>query len=195
MNTPKNKVTNVVTTRVLFASMNTSSNKIKICIKSLTILFITIISSSMMNGQSMFDIESFKARSQKKTSVLEDMGEKVTSNIWTDSSGATLEQWTNSKGEVYPRYLKSSYVFLVPGPANFFLRKAWLTQAGKIIEEERRAYDSKNRLICEGIIDPLTGSFSLEYKHRYSTDGKTQYTIEYKNGKQVGEETSTLIEE
>jgi hypothetical protein len=163
-------------------------------LRILPIFFMSMGLLSPAFAQSKIDLVAWKKRSQKATSIIDDEKEKITCNTWMDSSGAILEQWLNHKGEVFTRYRNASYVFIVPGVGGRFLRKAWLTDTGNIIEEERRVYDVENRLVCEGIVDPISGVFSLEYRHRYSKDGKTQYTIEYKNGRQIGEETSSIVE-
>lgn len=161
-----------------------------------TLLFTIMIASSGISlAQTKVDIDAFKARSQKTVVKLEGMGEDITSVTWTDPNGVTLEEWQDPEGKTIPRQLESSYLFLVSGPGGHFLRKAWLSTNGEVIEEERRVYDSENRLVVEGIVDPITGSFTHEYRHRYSPDKKTQFTTEFENGKQVGEETARMLEE
>jgi hypothetical protein len=161
---------------------------------ALTILLASLIASSGISlAQTKIDIDAFKARSQKKVEKLE--GDEISNIVWTDPKGVILEKWLSPDGKVILRQSKAAYVFVVPGPGGHFLRKAWLTTNGDVIEEERRVYDSENRLTVEGYVDPVTGSFTLEYRHRYSPDGKTQFTTEFKDGKQVGKETATVLEE
>ena len=111
-----------------------------------------------------------------------------------DSDGNYIIMLQSADGESLTHPNGAHYCFIVPGPSDRFVRKAWLDADGIILEEERRSYDQVGRLVSEGYVDPVTGSYTLEYRHRYSSDGKTQFTAEFTNGIQQGPELSSEIE-
>lgn len=106
-----------------------------------------------------------------------------------NTNGNYITMLLDANGELIPRVQGALYCFIVPGPNGHFLRKAWLDKDGTVLEEERRAYDAQGRLIVEGYVDPASGSYTEEYRHRYSEDGKLQFTTEFLNGVQRGPET------
>ncbi|MDB4430139.1 hypothetical protein N9283_04980 [Akkermansiaceae bacterium] len=143
-------------------------------------------------GQSKFDVDEFIKSAAKVDKS--DLGDGMIEKKYTSKSGSHLTVWLDKDSNPIPRMKRAAYVFVVPGPKSFFLRKAWLSKTGHIIQEERRAYDANSRLVMEGYVDPKTGAFTTEFRHRYSKDGKTQYTIEFLNGVQKGKEMSHTLE-
>jgi hypothetical protein len=116
-------------------------------------------------------------------------GSTISKNVY-DSSGNILNMLLDGESKLMPRVRGALYCFIVPGPNGHFLRKAWLAEDGTVLEEERRAYDEQGRLVIEGYVDPDSGAYTEEYRHRYSEDGKIQFTTEFLNGVQKGPETS-----
>jgi hypothetical protein len=116
-------------------------------------------------------------------------GSTITKNVY-DAKGNTVNMLLDEEGKLIPRVRGALYCYIVPGPNGHFLRKAWLAEDGTVLEEERRAYDEQGRLVVEGYVDPDSGAYTEEYRHRYSEDGKIQFTTEFLNGVQKGPETS-----
>ena len=110
-----------------------------------------------------------------------------------DKKGNYIIMDQDAEGGIVPLKLGASYCWIVPGRQDQFLRKAWIDKEGGVLEEERRAYDDQGRLTQEGLVDPASGSFTQEYRHRYSEDGKSQFTTEFLNGQQVGEESQSTL--
>jgi antitoxin component YwqK of YwqJK toxin-antitoxin module len=152
-----------------------------------------VFSSTASFAQTTFDVAQFISRAE--TIESEDIGDGIVCKTYTDNrSKAVLTVWRDGEMLV-PRMRGAIYCYVVPGPNGHFLRKAWISADGVVVEEERRNYDSDGRLVLEGYIDPSTGVFLEEFRHRYSNDGKTQYTTQFSNGVQVGAETSRPLDD
>lgn len=155
-------------------------------------LMFVVFFSTPSTAQMRVDVAQFITRAENVES--EDIGEGVICKTYTDNSKTTLSIWYNGE-KMVPRLKGAVYLYLVNGPKGHFLRKAWLSADGSVLEEERRNYDAEGRLVVEGYVDPSTGAFSEEYRHRYSEDGKIQYTTHFSNGVQVEAETSRAVNE
>lgn len=110
-----------------------------------------------------------------------------------DTEGNYIIMDLDAQGELVPMKLGAYYCWIAPGPKGQFTRKAWLNLDSVILEEERREYDEQGRLTREGFVDPVSGSFTEEYRHRYSEDGKIQFTTEFRNGQQAGAESQATL--
>lgn len=165
---------------------------IYVYLRMFSVLMFVFFFSTPSIAQMKVDVAQFIARAENVES--EDIGEGVISKTYTDKSKTMLSVWHDGE-KLVPRLKGAIYCYVVPGPKEHFLRKAWLSADGSVLEEERRNYDAKGRLVVEGYVDPSTGAFSEEYRHRYSEDGKIQYTTHFSNGVQVGAETSRALEE
>lgn len=110
-----------------------------------------------------------------------------------DTEGNYIIMDLDAEGELVPMKLGAYYCWIAPGPKGQFTRKAWLNLDSVILEEERREYDEQERLTREGLVDPVSGSFTEEYRHRYSEDGKIQFTTEFRNGQQAGAESQATL--
>ena len=157
--------------------------------------FVLILLGAFVQGfaQTKVDVEAFIQSAAKLET--EDLGEGLVSKTYLSEKGVSLNAWVDQEGKAVPRIRGAAYNYVVPGPKGFFLRTAWLSEDGTVLKEERRNYDEKGRLVVEGLINPETGVFSEEYRHRYSEDGKTQYTTRFVAGIQQGPESSRLLEE
>lgn len=159
---------------------------------SLLMMLLSFPTASL--AQMKVDVAQFIAGAEKIESEDSGLGEGIISKTYKDESKNTLVVWLKDKKPV-PRVQGAVYCYVVPGPKGHFLRKAWLSADGSVLEEERRNYDAEGRLVVEGYVDPSTGVFTKEYRHRYSKDGKIQYTTQFSNGVQEGTETSRTLDE